>query len=77
MAIKTHESGAQVIRASSVIHWGEILARQRSRQVHCFSFNSDEVMGLLVLGSWKLRNQSENLATTQRKHEPALHSVFS
>lgn len=51
MAIKTHESGAQVIRASSVIHWGEILARQRSRQVHCFSFNSDEVMGLLVLGS--------------------------
>lgn len=54
MAIKTHESGAQVIRASSVIHWGEILARQRSRQVHCFSFNSDEVMGLLVLGSWKL-----------------------
>lgn len=76
MPIKTHESGVQVIRACSVIHWGEILAMQGSKQVHCFSFNSDEVMGLLVLVSWKLQNCSENLTTTQRKHEPALHSVF-
>lgn len=46
--VKTHENDAQTVRTSGVIHYGEALARQESRQVHCFSFNSDGIMGFSV-----------------------------
>lgn len=44
VAVKTRKSVAQTVRSSSVIGWGDTLARQMSRQVHCSSFNSDGVM---------------------------------